>query len=457
MKNPGTCIIKVVVAATILQSVHEAQAGQTATDLQLAAEFGEGMVLQRQSDCPIWGMASPSERLKLSFRGRDYRAVANTAGRWLIKVKAGDPGGPFSLFIEGHQRIHINRVWVGDVWLVSGQSNAAQAAEFSPAINAQAVHFFIATDSTPQDGGQRWSTSGKISMLAWHLGYELYSRLHVPIGIIVCAVGGTSVEQWKPGPDPDAHNAGPGGGLGEAGGLYERWIKPLQPYRIKGVAWWQGESNSNNCATYCEKFCSLVKIWRQDWADSDLPFIWVQLQRINRQGPEYWITIGDARAAIADAQRRALSLPHTAMAVTYDVSEGDLHPSLAEKKIIADRVAMAAAALAYGSAAEGSGPLPIKAFRRGRNIVIRFRHGKGLHARENVTTPSQVLCGFQVRAAEGLFIPAAAQLSGENVLIPIANKKGPFWVRFAWGPMPVANLYNSAGLPAATFEMMVEE
>jgi sialate O-acetylesterase len=383
--------------------------------------------------------------------------VANAEGRWLVKVKAGDPGGPFPLLLEGHQRLHIDRVWVGDVWLVSGQSNAAQAAEFSPTINEQAVHFFLATNSTPQDGDQRWSTRGKISMLAWHLGYELYSRLHVPIGIIVCAVGGTSVEQWKPGPDPDAQKAGPGGGLGEAGGLYERWIRPLQPYRIKGVAWWQGESNSNNYTTYFEKFCSLVNIWRRDWGQSDLPFIWVQLQRINRQGPEYWITIGDARAAIADAQRRALSLPHTGMAVTYDVSEGDLHPSLAEKKIIADRIAISAAALAYGSRAEGSGPLPMKAVRRGKNIVIRFRHGKGLHTRENVTIQSQVLCGFQVRAAEGLFIPAAAQLSGENVLIPIANKKGPFRVRYAWGPMPAANLYNEAGLPAATFEMGVEE
>ena len=315
----------------------------------------------------------------------------------------------------------------------------------------------MAFASTPLSGQEwmaapKWTTAGSVAMLAWHFGHEMRNRLGVHIGIIISAIGGTCIEQWKPGPDAGIAHAGPGGIRTGAGGLYDKLILPIQPYRIKGVVWWQGESNADNAEDYYEKFVSLIRVWRQAWGQGDFPFLWVQLQRIVREGTDWWVRIADGRSTIADAQRRALSEPNCAMAVSYDVTDGDLHPPDAEKKRIAERLALATESTAYGAKVEGSGPLPAAVVRRGGELVVSFAStAEGLEVRDNLTISSPNLEGFELQAAGMPFFPATARIEGVSVVVPVAGLTSPFVVRYAWGPQPKANLYNRAGLPAPTF------
>ena len=411
------------------------------------------MVLQQHTACPVWGRAPAGSKVRVVFRGREVKTAAGTDGAWHVEVESGEAGGPFTLAVQSIESRNFEDVMVGEVWLVSGQSNAAQLGTFeAPTDDPRGVRFHLAVGN----GSKGWSTFGSCPIIAWLLGHELRRRLNVPIGILCCAVGGTCIEQWKPGPDPDAKTAGPGGAIGPAGGLYTERLSLLQPYRLRGVTWWQGESNVNNAARYLDKFQALIRIWRDGWGQADLPFIWVQLERVVRQGEDWWIRIADGRAAIAQAQFLALATERTSMVVCHDITSGDLHPPQAEKCLIATRLALAAEALAYGKAIECSGPLPMYAqFVDGR-IRIRFSHATGLCIKANFANAADDLYGFELRSGEGAFAKTRAIVEGESVFISVGDLPPPYAVRYAWGPMPTANLYNAAFLPAPTFELPVE-
>jgi hypothetical protein len=221
--------------------------------------YSDGMVLQQRERCPIWGWGPAGATMTVSFRGQRITGVADRDGAWRVDVGAGEAGGPFVLVVEGSSRVETKDVHVGEVWLVSGQSNAGQVAAFTaPDSDPHGVRFYTT-------GRKGWATAGDVAMVAWHFGRELRKRHHVPVGIIVSAVGGTCIEQWKPGADAGLAQAGPGEITGDAAGLYDTLVVPLQPYRIQGVAWWQGESNARNAGEYLGKFIALIEAWRQAW------------------------------------------------------------------------------------------------------------------------------------------------------------------------------------------------
>lgn len=423
--------------------------------IKLPEVFSDGMVFQRREKCPVWGWEPGGGEVTVFFRDRKVTAEAAADGAWRVDVDAGEAGGPFTLAVQGSGRIEITDVYVGEVWLVSGQSNAGQTPEepyFAPSDDPAGVHIYTA-GLPGKDGNAKWATDGIVGMLGWHFGREMRKRLGIPVGIIISAVGASCVEQWKPGTDAGIAQAGPAGEItGEAGGLYEKLIVPLQPFRIKGVVWWQGESNVDNANTYYGKFISLIGVWRRDWGQGDFPFLWVQLQRIVRSGPDWWLRIADGRSTVADAQRRALSVKNSAMVVSYDITEGDLHPPDPEKKIIANRLVLAAGTLAYGGHMQGSGPLPDKMVCSEDRLLLTFTQAEdGLEVRDNLTVRSTDLKGFEIKSAKIPFAPVKARLEGATVFISVAGLNPPFAVRYAWGPQPEANLYNRAGLPAPTF------
>jgi sialate O-acetylesterase len=217
-------------------------------------------------------------------------------------------------------------------------------------------------------------------------------------------------------------------------------IAPATPYAIKGVIWYQGESNSRLtfAPMYAKLFPALIADWRAQWHQGDFPFLFVQIANFRSNDTEAW-------AVIREAQRRTLSIANTAMVVTTDIGDpGNVHP--ADKQTVGARLAMAARALAYGENVEYSGPLFRQATADSEGIRIWFDHaGSGLVAK------GDTLQGFEIAGNDGRFVPAAARVDGKTVVVSSAKVASPKYVRYGWANAPVINLYNSEGLPASPF------
>ena len=227
-------------------------------------------------------------------------------------------------------------------------------------------------------------------------------------------------------------------------GLYNALINPLTNYAIKGVIWYQGESNVGQDEEYRDLFPALIKDWRQKWNQGKFPFLFVQLPNYGLTGNE---NPKSSWARMREAQCQALSVPHTAMVVAIDLGEwNDLHPVY--KKEIGERLALAARSLAYGEDVVYSGPLYNSKYIQGKKVVISFEHvDGGLTVRG-----SQNLCGFEVAGPDGEFLVADAEIKGEKVIVWHEDINHPVRVRYAWADNPEqANLYNKAGFPAAPF------
>jgi sialate O-acetylesterase len=222
--------------------------------------------------------------------------------------------------------------------------------------------------------------------------------------------------------------------------LYNGMIAPLVPYAIRGVVWYQGESNVGRARQYRTLFPGLIAGWRQAWGQGDFPFLFVQIAPHAEMLPE-----------IREAQLIAWQhTPNTAMAVITDAGDAhDIHP--AHKQPVGARLALAARALAYGESLEYSGPVFESMKVSGRNAILQFTHlGGGLVAQGGP------LKGFTVAGADKVFHPAEATIRGNTVVVGSKSVAKPVAVRFGWANVPDGNLFNKAGLPASPFRTDVD-
>jgi sialate O-acetylesterase len=235
--------------------------------------------------------------------------------------------------------------------------------------------------------------------------------------------------QWHPNPDSWAPT-----------GLFNGMVAPATDFTIKGVIWYQGETDSSagRAPLYERTFPAMITDWRARWGEGDFPFLFVQLSSFTSTPAETW-------GVVREAQRRTLRLTNTGMAVSLDVGQADnVHPP--DKQTVGARLALAARAVAYGEALEFSGPLFVEATPEGSSLRVYFTHAQGLVARGGA------LEGFEVAGEDRHFRSAAARVDGETVVVNAADVGRPEYVRYAWANAPLrANLYNGAGLPAAGF------
>ena len=227
-------------------------------------------------------------------------------------------------------------------------------------------------------------------------------------------------------------------------GLYNGMIYPLINYGIKGFLWYQGESNTSRPAEYGPLFDKLVIGWRKVWDQGSLPFLYVQLpnfQKADKEpGQSEW-------AEFREVQQRGLSIAETAMTVAHDAGEwNDLHPM--DKKTVGERLALSARKLAYGEDITCSGPVFNDMKIEGNRAVISFSNvGKGL-----VVKGGGDLKHFAIAGRDFKFVWADAWVEGDKVVVRSGSIAEPAAVRYAWADNPEgANLYNSEGLPAASF------
>ncbi len=233
-------------------------------------------------------------------------------------------------------------------------------------------------------------------------------------------------------------------------GFYNAMLAPLLNLKIKGVIWYQGETNTGNPAEYRTLFPAMIRDWRQQWGIGNFPFLFVQLANFMETQP---LPVESNWAATREAQRLALSEPNTGMAVAIDVGEwNDIHPT--DKKTVGERLALAARKVAYGETGlMASGPTPRSLTVKGSTAIVQFDYvDDGLVARGGK------LAGFAIAGENGEFVWANAKIKGSTVELKHRSVKQPVRVRYAWADNPAdANLYNKAGLPAVPFELIAEE
>lgn len=611
---------------------------------QLAAIFGDGMVLQREQPLTLWGRAEPGEALQIDLAGRRARATAGPDGRFRVTLRAAPAGGPHELRVRGRGEQVLRDVWLGDVWLASGQSNmewsvkdAADAArEIAAADWPQIRHIKVARQASLRPESDikpaAWSAArpvavGAFSAVGYYFAREIHRATGVPIGIVNASWGGTHIEtwtspraaaadpdlapllrrmptdaaafaaehrrrqwaivqQWQQTPAPetrtDAQWADPAlddaawrtlqvpqvweeqgldgfdghvwyrhsielsaeqaagaaelqlgavddcdetwlngqriGGLCEwdqprrhavpagllrpgrnviavkvtdglgAGGFHgdaarvrlltatgelplagvwkarvaapiERaealandlptlafngMLQPLQGLGLRGVIWYQGESNVERAARYGAAFRGLISDWRRHFERPQLPFHFVQLASFR---PLAENTLAGSRwAELRDAQRQALSLPHTGMAVALDIGDADdIHPR--NKQEAGRRLALLALRDAYGKTVVDRGPRLRSAVPRGDHLELSFQAPHGLAVRGGGT-----LQGFAVAEGDGPFHAAEAQLVGSLVRLRSAAVPRPTVARYGWfDNAGMANLTGRDGLPAEPF------
>jgi sialate O-acetylesterase len=421
--------------------------------------FTENMVLQHGVKVPVWGTADPGEQVRVEIKGTGFGIAtgkqAGQDGKWLVYLDKLPPGGPYQMTIEGKNKIEFKNVLAGEVWVCGGQSNmewglnrtenAKDAIERSenPTIRLFTVQRTGAPApqaDLPSKKGvvSTWTecnpkTVGNFSAVGYYFGRDLQKALKVPVGLIHSSVGGTAAERWTTKETlaayPETKNL-------KGSDLYNAMIAPLIPYAIKGVIWYQGESNGGRAAQYRTLFPAMIKNWRDEWKQGDFPFLFVQLAPVRTKAD--W-------AELREAQLLSLKVPHTAMAVITDAGHPtDIHPP--KKEPVGARLALGARAIAYGEKIVYSGPIYSGMKVDGDKVILNFQHlGGGLEAKGGALT------GFTIAGADGKFVNAEATIVKDTVVVRSPDVAQPTAVRFGWSSYPEVNLFNREGLPASPF------
>ena len=460
-----------------------------------------GMVLQRNMPVHIWGWDTSGKDVSVEFRGETKSAIAGEMGYWEVYLSPGSAGGPFTLTVHGSSTVKLNDVLVGDVWVASGQSNMEMPLNgFGPeapikdaekeiaAANYPQIRFITVTKASseyPLEDIQSdfpWQAcsprnAGTLSAAAYFFARDLQAVEKVPIGLIVSSWGGTWAESWTSmrtlasdpalspllaswersirdrvddlrrtaKEDAEAQKSGKPAPFRfniyalRPAGLFNGMIAPLTPLRIKGVIWYQGESDAGHeeiDALYARLFPAMITDWREAWGEGDFPFLFVQLSAF---GP----SAAGPRSVVREAQRRTLSIANTAMVVSADVGDPkNIHPP--DKQTIGARLALAARAIAHGDPIEYSGPLFQQASLEPGAIRAWFDHAKVLVAHGE-------LSGFEVAGSDHIFSPASAWIEGTTVVAKSPSVPKPVYLRYAWAASSTITLFNQDGLPASTF------
>jgi sialate O-acetylesterase len=438
--------------------------------------FSDHMVLQREVENVIWGWTSPGEIVTVEINGSTSSGVADSNGRWKATIKAFEKGGPYELKVTSSSgTATIKDIYFGELWLCSGQSNMAMQLPYvlngdTEAANSNNpnIRFFTApyngtaTASDTFGYGSSWNvcgpnTVGNLSGAAYFFARELNNELDVPIGIINSSVGGSFIESWiSNGALSDFLASNPVNGYTAINPniYYNGMISPFIPLKVKGVLWYQGESNTQYASLYEKQLGTLINDWRYGFGISKLPFIIIQLPNyLQTQTTPVedlpWVTIREAQAAVAQSEE------NVGLVTTIDIGAADdIHPK--NKQDVGKRAALCALGKFYGKSITYSGPTYNGMVKEGNKIRLNFKNtGSGLMAgSKSGLDPVQevsALKGFAIAGADGNFVWADAVIEGNSVIVSSPSVPQPEAVRYAWAINPIGNLYNKEGLPASPF------
>lgn len=473
--------------------------------LSIPSIYTSHMVIQRDKPFLLHGKANAGSRITAQLGREKLRTTTAEDGTWQITFKPLKANNtPLTLTIsDNDSTITLTDILVGEVWLCSGQSNMAfmlrQATNAEENIATAATKNLRLYDMRPRvytDPVMWDSTSlalinqldyylptqwqpiteqnaAQFSAIAYHFGAMLADSLGVPVGLICNAVGGAPIESyidrhtlefhptlvdiltdWRRNDRIQDWVRGRGSyniqnsknplqrHPYEPCYLYETGIAPLKDFPIRGVIWYQGESNAHNVELFETQFPALVNSWRSTWNDAEMPFHFVQLSSINRPS---WPHFRDVQRRLAE------QIPHCEMAVSSDKGDSlDVHPR--EKRPIGERLARIALHHDYGyTNITPSGPTVLNAQTKGNKIILTFDHAEGMNASDGTN-----LRTFEVANEYGIYYPAdKVTVKGNTITLESTKVKKPTRARYGWQPFTRANLVNSHKLPTSTFEIKV--
>lgn len=470
--------------------------------VEFDAIYGDGMVLQRGREVVVRGTTDkPSEPVTVCFNGQEVQA--ETKGRsWeavLKPMEANAVGQP----LEARQKsgsAAVQNVVVGEVWIASGQSNMLWRLNQTPGhpqtIAQSANPDFRFYHSEPQvhtsppryNADQlkrvqekrmyegKWAVSApattpRMSAVGYYFGQALQRELKVPVGIIHASLGGSNMLAWiprdvvrreYPGCQGAAwvkskyasewvrgraqQNVGPGGDFSlhpyAPSYLYETGLEQWEGFPVAGTIWYQGESDAEilDNAQNKKLLKDIITSWRDKLGNPDMPFIQVQLPRINDKSKlrAYWPEFRQVQAEVAR------EMENVGCVVTMDLgsTNSDVHPP--RKVEVGERLAATALDMVYGRKTAAYGPTVAGFKVRGGKVEVRFRHADGLK-----TTDGKSPVGFELAGSNKQFAPATAEIKGDKVILTADGVKSPRYLRYGWAVFMTPNLVNEAGLPTA--------
>jgi len=435
-------------------------------NIRLPAIIGSHMVLQQKSNVTLWGWCDPGEKVKIKvgWDTTQYVATGTSGAKWRVQLATPVAGGPYTISIDGNNKILLEDVMVGEVWVCSGQSNMEMSVnwglpyqdEVAKATNTK-IRFFhipITTSEFPQeDVKAKWVVCSpdemkSFSAAGYFFGKKLQETLQASIGLINASWGGTPAETWTPKEQVEADtilkNAAAklkisNGWPIEPGLAYNAMINPVTNFSIAGTIWYQGESNVGTASTYTSLFTTMINSWRKVW-QKEFPFYFVQIAPFAGYGDN------SSSAFLREAQTKSLALPKTAMVLTADLVDNinDIHPKM--KKEVGERLADLALAETYGK----------------KNVVYKIPVYNNMQVQKNkirvsFTNADQGLISkgslteFFIAGADQKFIAAEAKIEGNSVVVWNKNLSQPVAVRYGFRNAAMLNLYSKEGVPVNLF------
>ncbi|MBS2211952.1 hypothetical protein KEM09_11085 [Carboxylicivirga mesophila] len=462
--KPLKLLIAIVLAAFMGQ--------QAKANIALPSIFNSHMVLQQNSEVKLWGWGNPTEKVAVttSWSTDTLHTVASNQCSWSVVLST--PEGSHqahTITIQGYNTITLSDVLMGEVWLLSGQSNMEWNARFGfdnaeeEVKNAHHSNIRLftvgrrASEFPNLDVQGKWSVCSPETMLdfsaiGYFFGRTLKDSLNVPIGLINTAWGGSPIEIWIPEEKITQHEylleeskkiQEMSWSAREPGRAYNSMIHPLMPLAIAGVLWYQGETNAANPKAYTQMLSTLVNSWR-DGFNNVFPFYYAQIAPWNGYGPV-------SGAQVREAQRRALDvIESTGMVVVSDIGDTiDIHPR--NKLEAGIRFANLALNKTYGlSNLPVSGPMYQSFSTKGKKVIVNFSHAEGLHAK------GEALKMFELKNSDGKWYPAKARIKKNMVEVYASKVKEPVEVRFAWTSSATPGLFNEQHLPASCFSSSID-
>lgn len=490
-------------------------------DVSMPNLFSDHMVLQRELADPVWGKADPGETVTVSFNGQTLKTVADGDGKWRVELAPMEAGGPFDMTIKGNNEVVIKDILIGEVWVCSGQSNmqwSVNKSNDAELEKASANFPNIRLLNMPRKGTQEpqedqegtWvvcspETVGGFSAVGYFFGRRLNQTLDVPVGLIHNAWGGSAAEAWVPREmlleheqfekfvtDSDkrveehtdevqaAHvekyhaeraeweangkkgrsprwPSDPRYNQHRPGNIYNGGVFPILGYGIRGMIWYQGETNAGRHSTYEQLINIMVTNFREQWGQGDFPFYFVQLADYRAEqgepGDSNWPRLREAQTKTVE------SLANSGQAVIIDVGEGrDIHPR--NKQTVANRLVLWALANDYGydihyrspefaemevievDGAESTDTPPKAAL-----LTFDYVSDAGLYSFDK-----KEIDGFAIAGEDQQWVWADAEIIGKNQVRVWSDEVAePVAVRYGWAMNPVVNLQDRNGLPVTPF------
>lgn len=480
--------------------------------------FSDHMVLQREKPIRVTGWADPETEVTGHFGQTNITVVTGADGRWLVEFPAQKAGGPYELTLSTERRatLKLTDLYVGDVWICSGQSNMEMPIwgpnEFYRRLDGDTFSqefkdgklrllqvgksYSLAGEYTELPGRPTWKVADtpsaiqEFSFTGLSFGQELRKALEddVAIGLVNTSWGGSLIEPWIPysayvaaGEDfawtvnrvapfregrTDGNPAEKKLSKQVATVLYNTMIAPLTVMNVRGTIWYQGCSNAGNYPAYARLQHMLIDSWRSAFRDPEMPFVITQLAGFHKHQPkeplpeDFWKEVGPEELGYAPMRAvqfsAAREYPNTGIACAIDIgTHSDIHPK--NKQEVGRRLAHEALRIAYGRSAALPGPSFASAKRAGDKVVVTLADtGNGLMAEGGAIGEKL----FALAGADGKFAWAEATLNSDNTItVSSESVKEPVKVRYAYLAFPhQPNLYRvTDGLPLFPFEGEVHE